>query len=281
MSNLTYIKRILKHPKYVLNENFLLHPFDSLITSKQILQSNHALFDCVNMLTGDSIENIQKYYDDIQNNTSLTNHIDNKFKTYDDYITKSDFKNLKFSQENPAGRLSRLSQEHAGILLYLLVRSVRPKFFVETGVSAGESSTYILQAMHDNDFGELHSIDLPRATVEQGLTTIIPEGESSGWLIPDHLKNRWKLYLGKSEQLLPEILKKLKNIDIFFHDSLHTYEHMFFEYSTSWEFINENGILVSDDITVMNGKGHSPLVDFANSKQKKIIVYNVLGGIKK
>ena len=62
---------------------------------------------------------------------------------------------------------------------------------------------------------------------------------------------------------------------------MHTYEHMMFEYMTSWSFINKNGLMLSDDIVVMNGKGHSPFVDFADSQQKEIVVYNVLGGIKK
>jgi hypothetical protein len=31
----------------------------------------------------------------------------------------------------------------------------------------------------------------------------------------------------------------------------------------------------------MNGKGHSPLVDFADMQQKDIVVYNVLGGLRK
>ena len=62
---------------------------------------------------------------------------------------------------------------------------------------------------------------------------------------------------------------------------MHTYDHMMFEFKTSWDFIKKNGILISDDIVTMNGKGHSPFVDFADLQQKEIVVYNVLGGIKK
>ena len=269
------------HPGFVLNENFLLHPIASMNTSRKILKNNYPFFEGISRLAGESIENIKKYYSDILSNTELSEYLDNQFELYNDYINQSNLKNSKFSKENPAGRLNRQSQEHAGFFLYLLVRAIKPEIFVETGVSAGESSTYILQAMYDNDSGTLHSIDLPRAIVEKGLTTIIPEGKSSGWLIPENLKDRWKLHLGKSEELLPELLKKLKTIDIFFHDSLHTYEHMMFEYSTSWDFIKKSGVLISDDIVVMNGKGHSPLVDFADSKQKEIVVYNVLGGLQK
>ena len=31
------------------------------------------------------------------------------------------------------------------------------------------------------------------------------------------------------------------------HDSLHTYDHMMFEYTTSWDFIKKNGLLLSND----------------------------------
>ena len=135
--------------------------------------------------------------------------------------------------------------------------------------------------MNDNNFGKLYSIDVPSVFVPKGMTTITPEGKTSGWAVPDHLKDRWELNLGKSEELLPDILRKLEKIDIFFHDSMHTYEHMMFEYTESWDFIKENGLLLSDDIVVMNGRGHSPFIDFANLKQKQIAIYNVLGGIKK
>ena len=135
--------------------------------------------------------------------------------------------------------------------------------------------------MHDNNFGKLFSIDFPSAIVEKGLTTIMPEGKTSGWAIPENLKDRWELSLGKSEELLPKILERQKKIDVFMHDSLHTYDHMMFEYTTSWDFIKKNGLLLSDDIVVMNGKGHSPFIDFAEIHQKEIVVYNVLGGLRK
>ena len=281
MSNLTYFARVLKHPGFIFNENFLLHPIASFHTSRKILQSNMSLLDGIKKLTGESLENLKKYLDDISNNKELLNHLDTQFQTYYNYIKKSDLNDLKFSKENPAGRLNRQSQANAGFFLYLLVRSLKPEIFVETGVSAGESSTFILQAMHDNNFGKLHSVDLPRATVEKGLTTIIPQDKSSGWLIPENLKGRWELHLGKSEEILPKLFSKLQKIDIFFHDSLHTYDHMMFEYEACWDYLKENGVLFSDDIVVMNGKGHSPLVDFADIQEKEIVVYNVLGGLQK
>ena len=281
MGDTNYLSRVIKHPQFVLNENFILHPISALSTSRKIIKNNRPLIDCIKKLTGDTTENIKRYYEDIASNSELEKYLQNQFDEYNSYINSKDFKISKFFKENPAGRLNRPSQGHAGFFLYILVRSLKPEFFLETGVSAGESSTYILQAMHDNNFGKLFSIDFPSAIVEKGLTTIMPEGKTSGWAIPENLKDRWELSLGKSEELLPKILESQKKIDVFMHDSLHTYDHMMFEYTTSWDFIKKNGLLLSDDIVVMNGKGHSPFVDFAESKQKEIVVYNVLGGLRK
>ena len=279
MAIISYLNRIIKRPSLILNENFLLHPISSINTSRQVLKNNFDLTESIKKLTNESDINIKNYYESISKNSKLKNHLDNKFKKLDEYINKQDI-NSNFFKDNPAGRLGRESQPYAGYFLYLLVRALKPDIFVETGVSGGESSTFILQAMEDNKKGKLYSIDFPQAIVEKGLTTISPEGTSSGWLIPDYLKHRWDLTLGKSEDILLPLLKKLGKIDIFFHDSLHTYDHMLFEYNTCWDYIKHNGILISDDIAVMNGKGHSPFVDFASFIKKKIVIYNVIGGIR-
>lgn len=125
-----------------------------------------------------------------------------------------------------------LSYEEA-ISLYLICRILEPEHVVETGVSAGRSSAFILAALEDNDKGELVSID---------------PNPNSGYAIPKHLRSRWKFIHGKSEEALPSILKGIGSVDLFLHDSLHTYDHMLFEYRSVWPYIKKRGILVSDDI---------------------------------
>lgn len=109
--------------------------------------------------------------------------------------------------------------------LYLLIRLTRPDIVVETGVSSGASSAYILCAMHDNNKGRLYSIDLPPDN--------LPAGKSSGWLVPHRLKSRWSLHIGDSKELLEPLFNAIGKIDCFIYDSLHTYEHMMFEFRTS------------------------------------------------
>lgn len=138
------------------------------------------------------------------------------------------------------------------ITLYVLVRTLRPKVMVETGVEFGASSAHILRAMALNGTGELHSIDLPLHRVEPFDTEL-----GSGCLVPDYLRDRWNTMWGDSRDLLPELLDKLECIDLFFHDSVHTYGFMAWEYETSWPFIRRGGVLASHDVW-----RHSVWVDF-------------------
>lgn len=119
--------------------------------------------------------------------------------------------------------------------LYMICRSAHPETIVETGVGAGTSSAFILQALHDNHKGCLYSIE----RVKDGLT---------GILVNEELRDRWNLSIGKSVNVLPEILKD-REIDIFLHDSEHTNRNMIFEYDTAWAKIRSGGYLLSDDIT--------------------------------
>ena len=124
-----------------------------------------------------------------------------------------------------------------GIIVYVLCRKLKPAIVVETGVSGGISSAYILCALEDNDCGELYSIDLP-------------SGEESGWMIPGYLRRRRHLELGRSAEKLAPLLGKLGTIDVFLHDSEHSYQNMAFEYQTAWVHLRDGGILLSHNVTI-------------------------------
>lgn len=138
--------------------------------------------------------------------------------------------------------------------LYALCRSLKPYVVVETGVGLGASSTFILQALQDNGFGQLYSIDLPQATYPSDAGININESaytsqtDLPGCLIPDHLRKDWVLLLGKSRDKLLPLCRRLGEIDLFFHDSEHTHQNMIDEYDTVWPYLREHGILASHDI---------------------------------
>ncbi len=47
--------------------------------------------------------------------------------------------------------------------------------------------------------------------------------------------------------MVPELLAQLGTVDVFIHDSLHTYEHMKFEFEQAYPHIRPGGLLISDD----------------------------------
>jgi predicted O-methyltransferase YrrM len=128
--------------------------------------------------------------------------------------------------------------------LYVVARVLEPDRVVETGVSGGVSSAFILQALKNNRRGRLLSIDFPNA----GWQELLPVGKESGWVVPQELKERWDLRLGRSIDLLPALLKDLGSIGVFLHDSDHSYQNMLFEFSTSWPKLVKGGLLVSDNV---------------------------------
>ena len=149
----------------------------------------------------------------------------------------------------------RLGYEE-GVRLYALVRKLRPCVAVETGVCNGFSTAFVLLALQRNDTGELHSIDLPEvvgADYEPGTFwegkqgAAIPPGKEPGWMIPADLRERWHLIVGRSQEKLPSLLERLGAIDLFVHDSEHSYECMDFEFRAAWPALREGGALVADD----------------------------------
>ena len=123
---------------------------------------------------------------------------------------------------------------------YALIRLLKPAVVVETGVGAGVSSWTILHAMEENSLGRLVSIDLPTPNTE-----LLP---GVGYLVPSELRHRWELRTGPSRRLLPQVLEDLGQIDIFLHDSRHSYANQLREYRAAWPIISDGGMLVSDDV---------------------------------
>lgn len=146
--------------------------------------------------------------------------------------------------------LGALSPEGAKAL-HALVRSMEPEIVIETGVLNGFSTSIILYALEKNGTGTLHSIDYPVHAGEAFRETTnarIPEGRDPGWMVPEDLKHRWDLTLGKSQRKLPEVIVQYDTIDLFVQDSEHTAPCMMFEYELAWEWLETGGVIVSDDI---------------------------------
>ncbi len=125
-------------------------------------------------------------------------------------------------------------------LCYAAVRIMKPETLVETGVAYGNTSAFILEALEKNGKGTLYSIDLP---------PLGPKVDDFvGILIRDDVRHRWKLTRGTSKRTLPPLLKQLGTVDLFVHDSLHTYKNISFELELVTPYLSPNAAVIADDI---------------------------------
>ena len=172
-------------------------------------------------------ENISQYELELN---EIEQHVDNFFKK----INLEKYPSLKkpYPVDYSINKNSRN-------FLYFICRILKPKIIVETGVAYGLSSLYILKALQNNNSGKLYSIDsVFRPWHSENMI---------GSIIPENLKTNWNLILGSSNKVLPDLFDKLSQVDIFIHDSLHTYKNMMFEFECALNNI-KNGMIISDDI---------------------------------
>lgn len=140
--------------------------------------------------------------------------------------------------------------------LYLIIRILRPKIMIETGVCNGKSTSMILLAMEHNKCGKLISIDKVKK-INKDVSKYSLVQNKTGFLIPTYLKKRWIFKRGDSIKVLKKIkFKKNEFVDIFFHDSLHTYEHTSEEIKEVLKMINmkKKFCMIIDDIDLGAGK---------------------------
>jgi predicted O-methyltransferase YrrM len=123
--------------------------------------------------------------------------------------------------------------------LYGLTRWLRPTVIVESGGYLGMSSAFILKALADEELttAKLYSIEWSQEC-EQGA------------LIPDELRSASGGFVpmrGKVEDFLKRGALP-SSIDMFLHDSSHSYRHMLWEFRQFWPRLCDGGLLVSHDV---------------------------------
>ena len=124
-------------------------------------------------------------------------------------------------------------------MLYGLTRWLRPSVVVESGGFVGMSSAFILKALADEKLAtaKLYSIELSEEC-EQGA------------LVPDELRSASGAFVpmrGRVEDLLKRG-ELPSRIDMFLHDSSHSYKHMLWEFRQFWPRLRDGGLLVSHDV---------------------------------
>jgi len=166
---------------------------------------------------------LEGYEDELRENTQFHDAFDSRWEE----LSSSD-------QISGSGTTSPIE----ATILYMICRAIEPDIVVQTGVMYGSFDAYILQALHKNGHGELHSIDLPNNESEF----------ENGYLIPSYLRDRWTLHLGDVNDILPGLLDDIGSIDMFIHDSHHEKQQMIWEFRTGFKSLSRGGILASHDI---------------------------------
>ena len=98
------------------------------------------------------------------------------------------------------------------------IEKYKVKVVVETGVCYGVSSNAILSAIPDD--GLLVSIENAPYQIKS-------------LIVMEQYYKKWLFVYGDSRDVLPNIMRLVKNVDLFWHDSLHKKSAMRFEYETA------------------------------------------------
>ena len=132
---------------------------------------------------------------------------------------------------------------------YAVCRALSPTTVIETGVAYGVTTSFVLQALAQNRKGSLWSIDLP---------PLCPKADQCvGLYVPPELRTVWHLERGVTRRHLPRLLAKVRTVDLFLHDSLHTRSNMTWEFETVWPHLRPGGVLIADDV-----QGQPAFLDF-------------------
>ena len=111
---------------------------------------------------------------------------------------------------------------------YALVRALEPQHVVETGTQMGLGSCAIAAALLRNGHGRLTTIDIE------------PE---AGYLIGDP----WAGVVDRRTGSSVDIIGGLEDVDLFIHDSLHTYDFETQEFAAVEQRLSGGAVILSDN----------------------------------
>jgi hypothetical protein len=129
-----------------------------------------------------------------------------------------------------------------GRAIWCLVRHLRPRTVIETGVAHGVTSRLILEALERNGSGHLWSIDLPPKEHVWH--------KEVGIAVGDRFRDKWTYMRGSSRRLLPGLVARLGELDLFIHDSLHSDRNVRFELGAAFGALKQGSAIVVDDVDV-------------------------------
>jgi hypothetical protein len=192
---------------------------------------------------------------------TLTSALNAPQESIQAYIREVD-EDLAFSrrvQENRRREYGRHSRVHFGrrIGWYAAARWLKPRTVIETGTADGLGTAILSRALARNEAdgypGRLISFDVePRA----------------GWLLDEELSRRTQVVIGDVRETLPRELHG-RTVELFVHDSLHTYEHERFELEVIYAHSGATGVTAISD----NAHATTALADFSAELGAEFVLF--------
>ncbi len=124
-------------------------------------------------------------------------------------------------------------------LIYAACEFTQAKNVVETGVAYGWSSLAVLLSLHKSS-GTLYSSDMPYLG-QNG-------NQYVGCIVPEKLKQNWKLFRHADKESLPRIFSENAVFDVVHYDSDKSYEGRSWAYRELYKHLRKGGVFLSDDI---------------------------------
>ena len=124
-------------------------------------------------------------------------------------------------------------------LIYYASEFTNAKSVLETGVAYGWSSLAALLSLEKRK-GTLFSSDMPYLG-QNG-------DQYVGVVVPEKLKNNWKLFRFADKESLPKIFSENKLFDVIHYDSDKSYDGRMWAYDELYKHLRKGGVFLSDDI---------------------------------
>lgn len=146
------------------------------------------------------------------------------------------------------------------VLIYVLIRHLKPNWVLETGVYYGGNSAFALLALLRNQGGKMISIDYPDSEIRvkgtsEARHSLVGDSElydptlRPGFMVPPFLHECWELIEGDSLKVIPDLEE---TFDFYIHDSDHSMPFLSKELGAAWERLSDRALVLVDDIDWSN-----------------------------
>jgi hypothetical protein len=126
-------------------------------------------------------------------------------------------------------------ESESSFLIYAITRLLKPRAVLETGVANGHSTYFLLNAVEKNGLGYVSSVE-----VSHDVGALIEGDDLSNWTL--HVLGR-----RDRRRSFAAVVATLPSIDLFIHDSDHTYAWQMSELTTAFRRASDDSFWVVDD----------------------------------